>query len=245
MPAGPGRPPSRPRARGAVRPTSGSVSVPWTGRSALRLPPTTFATSPNASTRSSSLDGLGGVHAQQRTRQPWAVRGVDGRAARGRSRPRACRPTRRAGRRARPARRVRRAQVARLAVDQGGEDVLGDGRDLRARRRTRARSCRRPASHRGRRPSSSSLSRIASGVNGLMRYSWAPAASARTIWPCSLSVVTIIIVMPRHSRRARTATTSSRPVMTGMFQSMQARSNVSPASSRSRACRPSPASTVS
>jgi hypothetical protein len=46
-------------------------------------------------------------------------------------------------------------------------------------------------------PSSASFSRSASGVKGLIRYSWAPAASARTIWACSLSVVTIISVMGR------------------------------------------------
>src|SRR4051794_438207 len=49
----------------------------------------------------------------------------------------------------------------------------------------------------GSRPSSASLSRSASAVNGLITYSWAPAARARTIWVCSLSAVTIMIVMAR------------------------------------------------
>ena len=62
---------------------------------------------------------------------------------------------------------------------------------------------------------------MASGVNGLITYSCAPAASARTIWLCSLSVVTIISVTPRHSGRPRTLVTNSSPFITGMFQSMQ------------------------
>ena len=37
-------------------------------------------------------------------------------------------------------------------------------------------------------------------VNGFRTYSWAPAASARTIWPCSLSVVTIMSVIARYAR---------------------------------------------
>ncbi|CPU63438.1 Uncharacterised protein [Mycobacteroides abscessus] len=52
-------------------------------------------------------------------------------------------------------------------------------------------------------------------------------------------------VRSRHSRRARTACTNCSPSITGMFQSTHARSKRSPASSRSSAWRPSPASAVS
>src|SRR6478736_4063019 len=125
------------------------------------------------------------------------------------------------------------AEVAGLPVDHRGEHLVllhGGGGHT--------------GSSAGTSPSRSSLSRMASVVNGLIRYSWAPAASARTIWPCSLSVVTIISVMVRQAGLARTRVTKVRPSITGMFQSMQARSTSSPDSSRSSACCPSPAWTV-
>src|SRR5206468_1745878 len=80
----------------------------------------------------------------------------------------------------------------------------------------------------GNKPSIASLSSSASGVNGLMRYSCAPAASARTICVCSLSVVTIMRVMPRVSGRERTAVTKDSPSITGMFQSTRATSGSGP-----------------
>ena len=61
-------------------------------------------------------------------------------------------------------------------------------------------------------------------MNGLITYSCAPAASARTIWPCSLSEVTIISVRARQAGLDRTAATNCSPSMTGMFQSMVHRS---------------------
>src|SRR5690606_6563629 len=91
----------------------------------------------------------------------------------------------------------------RLRVDVGlphlrqqGGEVLGaehDGAHATAPSRTR--------------PSSSSFSTIASAVNGLITYSWAPAARARTRLPWELSVVTIINVMLRQSATARTRVT--------------------------------------
>src|SRR3954470_20904187 len=100
---------------------------------------------------------------------------------------------------------------------------------------------RHSAAPSGSRPSSASLSRIASAVKGLMTYSWAPAASARTIWPCSLSDVTIMIVTARQAGLARTAETNCSPSITGMFQSTQTSSGIHPPSRTSRASRPWPA----
>src|SRR5690606_32141491 len=85
---------------------------------------------------------------------------------------------------------------ARLAVDHRGEHLLGDLQDgvapgdlgdVDGAGHASSSCCTSPRSW--------SLSLMASGVNGLMTYSCAPAASARTICPCSLSVVTIISVM--------------------------------------------------
>src|SRR6185503_10392359 len=50
----------------------------------------------------------------------------------------------------------------------------------------------------GSKPSKASFSTIAFSVNGLITYSWAPAANARTIWLCSLSVVTMTSVIGRR-----------------------------------------------
>src|SRR5918998_3980157 len=82
---------------------------------------------------------------------------------------------------------------------------------------------------------------MASAVNGLMTYSWAPAASAFTIWVCSLSEVTIMIVTCRQAGLERTAETNCSPSITGMFQSTQARSGTQPPSRTSRPSRPWPA----
>src|SRR3954469_283680 len=104
---------------------------------------------------------------------------------------------------------------------------------------------RHSAAPSGSRPSSASLSRIASAVNGLMRYSCAPAASARTLWPCSLSEVTIMIVTERQAGLARTAETNRSPSITGMFQSTQTSSGTQPSSRTSRPSRPCSAGRVS
>ena len=86
---------------------------------------------------------------------------------------------------------------------------------------------------------------MASAVNGLMTYSWAPAARARTIWVCSLSEVTIMSVIDRQAGLARTAETNCSPSITGMFQSTQARSGSQPPSRTSRPSRPWPACWIS
>src|SRR5205814_6735429 len=73
------------------------------------------------------------------------------------------------------------------------------------------------------RPSRANFSIITSDVKGLMTYSCAPAASARTMWLCSLSVVTMTRVMSRSRASSRAAVTNSSPFMFGMFQSTSAR----------------------
>src|SRR3954451_2822987 len=141
-----------------------------------------------------------------------------------------------------------------LLADQRDPHLVGDGphgrladqvRDDRARvggaaslpgveRGHRTTSC-------GSSPSSASLSRMASAVNGLMTYSWAPAASARTIWPCSLSEVTIMIVTCRQAGLERTAETNCSPSITGMFQSTHTSSGTQPPWRMSSPSRPWPA----
>ena len=76
---------------------------------------------------------------------------------------------------------------------------------------------------------------MTSSLKGLMTYSCAPAASARTMFACSLSVVTIMSDMSRNSSRARTLLMNVRPSITGMFQSTSATSGRRPASSWSSA----------
>src|SRR4029450_4189247 len=79
-----------------------------------------------------------------------------------------------------------------------------------------------------------------------MTYSCAPAASARTIWLCSLSVVTIISVIALYFVSRRTAETHSPPFIPGLFRSLSARSGTASSSSnRSSASWPLPASTTS
>src|SRR3954462_2865933 len=79
----------------------------------------------------------------------------------------------------------------------------------------------------GTRPSRASFSIMAPSVKGLITYSWAPAASARTIWLCSLSVVTMTSVISRRRGSARTLVKNSSPFMLGMFHSMRASSGTS------------------
>src|SRR3954469_19209479 len=95
-----------------------------------------------------------------------------------------------------------------VLADQRGPGVLGDRLDGRlvdqlgddwaavAAAAAHLGGCHSATSW-GSRPSSASLSRSASAVNGLITYSCAPAARARTIWVCSLSDVTIMIVIDR------------------------------------------------
>ena len=80
----------------------------------------------------------------------------------------------------------------------------------------------------GSRPSSASLSRIASAVNGLITYSWAPAARARTIWRVLALGGDHHDVTLRQAGLARTAETNCSPSITGMFQSTQTRSGTQP-----------------
>src|SRR5665647_1212987 len=146
----------------------------------------------------------------------------------------------RVGHRHRAARAGR--QESGLAIDHGGEDFGGNGGDVPG---VNGGGDYHRGSSTGSSPSSPSLDASASGVNGFIMYSCAPAASARTTWSRSPSVVTMISVRSGHSCRARTAAMNSSPSMTGMVQSMQATSKVSPASSMSSASRPLPACDVS
>src|SRR3954469_5018978 len=65
------------------------------------------------------------------------------------------------------------------------------------------------------------------------------------MFPCSLSVVTIMSDISRSSSRVRTVLMNVSPSITGMFQSTSATSGRSPASSWSRASWPSPACATS
>ncbi len=127
----------------------------------LRFPPTTLATSPSASRTSSRLT----VSPSSSWRSARAMRSAVGRAVTTSVRhdvgptmsTHAC-----TGRRSAPRGR-RRLEQARLAVDHGGEEVLGDGQDALGER---VPGVDHASSLVGRSPSMSSLPMSASGVNG-------------------------------------------------------------------------------
>src|ERR1035438_6574721 len=91
------------------------------------------------------------------------------------------------------------------------------------------------------RPSIASFSLSASSSKGFIRYSSAPASSARRMKSFSASVVTIITLTSLNPSARRCFSISS-PSITGIFQSTSARSKGAPAWSRSRPARPSEAS---
>ncbi len=195
-----------PRATGRAA-TTGSDRALGPGIRHLTLPPMMLTNSPTASARSSASALLSLVEAEhpgrvtsaaRRGRQarrdhalPLAGDGDGGRTSRHGAVAGRVSLVRRGGEQRVEAAEVRRPDL----VDQLLQVV-------ERRRRRAACSCRHLL--RRSRPSSASFSTMASGVNGLMTYSWAPAARARTIWPCSLSVVTIIRVMSRQPALART-----------------------------------------
>jgi hypothetical protein len=87
------------------------------------------------------------------------------------------------------------------------------------------------AGHAATSPSSASFSAMTSSVNGLITYSWAPAASARD------DLRLLALGGHHHQRdvahvgRARTAWMNVSPSITGMFQSTRMTSGFVPASS--------------
>ncbi len=82
-------------------------------------------------------------------------------------------------------------------------------------------------------------------VNGFMTYSSAPASMARIIWDISVSVVTITILMSLKAGLARTLFKTSRPFISGMFQSSSINAGGSTARNFRRASCPWMASQVS
>src|SRR5262249_30693088 len=129
----------------------------------------------------------------------------------------------------------------RVLLEEHGDDAAHDHRVVDYQDADLVRPGRHSST-----PSDRILSTRASLLKGLMRYSLAPAARARCMPPSSLSVVTIMTRAGAKAASARSATTKSKPFISGMLQSTRTSSGGGPpARSLSRPSMPWMASATS